>query len=298
MPLIQRAARLRRIVERHRIMTEHLLLIIASMMTQVRVNRIEPQIRDGTTMFVKKRRFGGSVVIWFGNWFLSLANSGIFMFVRTRDWLAWEDHCAGLLYPDRASVKFERGNTVILPEVRGVSLRQLLKTGERNLNAFAAAAQELRRVHRIQCNDFNAPWSHGDLHLDNILYDAITDQATLIDFDTRHERKLNETQRHADDLKTVLLELLAMPDDEWSEPAIRFLSEYGNAEVLSALNRQLVMPRGFAKILWYTRTDCSPIREAEQRLQQLQRILHHIAAADRKALQSNFSHDISAKEPQ
>jgi hypothetical protein len=78
-------------------MMEHLLQIIATMMTRVRVNRIRQQTRDGAVVFVKKRRFGGSVVIWFGNWFLALANSGIFMFVRTRDWLAWEDHCARLL---------------------------------------------------------------------------------------------------------------------------------------------------------------------------------------------------------
>lgn len=266
-------------------MTERLLLIIASLMAQVRVNRIQQQTRDGTVVFVKKRRFGGSVVIWFGNWFLSLANSGIFMFVRTRDWLAWEDHCARLLYPDRVTVKFEFGNTVILPEVRGVSLRQLLSSGERNLNAFVAAAGELRRAHQIHCDDFSAVWSHGDLHLDNILYDSNTDQATLIDFDTRHERGLSETQRHADDLKTVLLELLAMPDDQWNEPATCFLSEYGEAVVLSELNRQLAMPRGCARILWYTRTGCSSIRETEQRLQQLQKIIHQVVAADRMALQ-------------
>ena len=151
-------------------MMERLLLIIASLMTRVRVNQIQQQTRDGAVVFVKKRRFGGSVVIWFGNWFLTLANSGIFMFVRTRDWLAWEDHCARLLYPDRAAVKFEFGNTVILPEVRGISLRQLVNSGDKNLKAFVTAARELRRVHRIQCDDYSAAWSHGDLHLDNILY--------------------------------------------------------------------------------------------------------------------------------
>ena len=159
-----------------------------------------------------------------------------------------------------------------------------------------AAAWELRRVHRIQCDDYSAAWSHGDLHLDNILYHSGTDQATLIDFDTRHERGLSETQRHADDLKTVLLELLAMPDDQLNEPAICFLSEYGDTVVLNELNRQLAMPRGFTRILWYTRTGCSSIRETEQRLQQLQKIIHRVIAADRMALHSDISHDISAKE--
>ena len=81
----------------------------------------------------------------------------------------------------------------------------------------------------------------------------------------------------------MLLELLAMPDDQWSEPATCFLSDYGEAVALNELNRQLVMPRGFARILWYTRTGCSSIRETEQRLQQLQKIIHQVAAADRTA---------------
>lgn len=278
-------------------MTERLLLLIALVMTKVRVNRIQRQIHNGAAVFVKKRRFGGSVVIWFGNGFLSLAGSGICMFVRTRDWVAWEVQCARLLYPDRAAVKSGPGNAVIMPEVRGVSLRQMLKGGDRNLKAFVSAARELRRVHRIQCDDFKAAWSHGDLHLDNILYDSNTDQTALIDFDTRHERGLSEILRHADDLKTMLLELLAMPNDEWVEPANCFLREYGDTAVLNELNNQLLVPHGFAKMLWYTRTECSPTREIEHRFQQLEKIIHQVVAAERTALKSNISHDTSAENP-
>ena len=42
-------------------------------------------------------------------------------------------------------------------------------------------------------------WQHHDL-------------AVLIDFDTRHELTINAAHRHSDDLKVVLLELLAMPE--------------------------------------------------------------------------------------
>lgn len=262
-------------------MTERLQQFIASMMNRVRVNRIQRQMCDGAAEFVKTRRFGGGIVVWFGNWFLYLAGSGICMFVRSRDWIKWESHCATLLYPDRPAVKFNAGNAVVVPEIRGVSLRQMLKAGDIKLEAFIAAARELRRVHGIQCRDYKAAWSHGDLHLDNILYDSESDQATLIDYDTRHVRHLNATQRHADDVKTVLLELLSLRNDDWIEPAHCFLREYGNATVLNELARGLVIPHGVAKIFQFTRTGSSATRDIEQRYHRLQRIIHQVVSAER-----------------
>ena len=262
-------------------MTERLQQFIASMMNRVRVNRIQRQTCNVAAVFVKTRRFGGGLVVWFGNWFLYLAGSGICMFVRSRDWMKWEAYCAMLLYPDRPAVKFSSGNAVVVPEIRGVSIRQMLKAGDINLRAFIAAARELRRVHGIPCSDYKAAWSHGDSHLDNILYDSESDQATLIDFDTRHERNLNATQRQADDLKTVLLELLSLRNDDWIEPANCFLKEYGDATVLNELARELVIPHGVAKIFWFTRTGCSATRNIEQRYHRLQRILHQVVSAKR-----------------
>ena len=131
------------------------------------------------------------------------------------------------------------------------------------------AADDSRRVHQLQCSIYNAAWSHGDLHLDNILYDSAVDRAVLIDFDTRHELTISATQRHCDDLKVVLLELLAMPEEQWRQPATAFLEEYADSSDLHELSRQLYVPRGFAKILWYTRTNCCSIQRLEPRLQSL-----------------------------
>ena len=63
-------------------MIEFLQRIVAWLMSRVRVNQIQRTSRDGLSVFLKRRRFGGSMVIWFGNRFLSLARSGICMFVR------------------------------------------------------------------------------------------------------------------------------------------------------------------------------------------------------------------------
>lgn len=251
---------------------------VAWLMNRVRVNQIQQHMQNGVRMFLKRRRTGGNIIVWFGNRFLALAGSGICMFVRADEWMDWEVHCARLLYPDRPDVKTGPGHAVSIPEVCGISLRQLLHGNQMHTSAFVAAARELRRVHQIQCCIYKAAWSHGDLHLDNILYDPATDRAILIDFDTRHELTINATQRHCDDLKVVLLELIAMPAEEWRQYATAFIAEYGDSSVLNELCRQLYIPRGFARILWYTRTNCASIRRLAPRLQTLPEIIHQVAA--------------------
>jgi len=258
-------------------MLDALQRVVARLMNQVRVNRIQRCMRDGVPVFVKQRRTGGQMVIWFANRFLSLAHSGICMFVHANEWTDWEVHCARLLYPDRRVVKADSGQTVIISTVPGTTLRDLLHGEGRNVSkAFILAARELRRVHQIHCSYHKAAWSHGDLHLDNILYESNTQRAVLIDFDTRHEFRVSQTQRHADDLKIVLLELIAMTDDRWIQPATAFIQEYRDVSVLTELDRQLVVPRGVAGLLWYARTNCCPVNRIEPRLRILREIIRRV----------------------
>jgi hypothetical protein len=248
--------------------------IAAWLMNRVRVNQVQEGECDNVPVFVKRRRTGVQVVIWFANRFLALAESGIHMFVRADEWTDWEVHCAGLLYPERPVVKVRPGKAVIIPKVSGTSLRTLVQLDNRDIGeAFVLAARELRRVHQIPCSHFHAAWSHGDLHLDNIICDLEAQRAVLIDFDTRHELRISQTQRHSDDLKVVLLELIACHGDKWKLPAAAFIGEYRDASVLSELRRQLFVPRGFARLLWYTRTNYMPAQRIESRLQSLREIL-------------------------
>jgi hypothetical protein len=182
-------------------MIDKLQRIVAWLMNRVRVNRIQRSAHDGVPVFVKRRRAGGGIVIWFAKQFLALAQSGVRMFVRAGDWVDWEIYCAQLLYPQRPAVRIGAGKSLIVPEVRGVSLRELLHRGEAGVHAMVAAAREVRRVHQIPCSHYNQAWSHGDLHLDNIVYDAASGRAGLIDFDTRHDCRLSHALRHSDDLK-------------------------------------------------------------------------------------------------
>lgn len=277
-------------------MIELLQRAAAWLMNRVRVNQIRQHTLNGIPMFVKRRRTGGSLINWFGNRFLALSGSGICMFVRADKWMNWEVHCASLLYPDRPAVKIGPGHAVNIPEVRGISLRHLLQRKQASVSGFVAAARELRRVHQLQCSIYNAAWSHGDLHLDNILYDSAVDRAVLIDFDTRHELTINATQRHCDDLKVVLLELLAMPEEQWRQPATAFLEEYADSSVLHELSRQLFVPRGFAKILWYTRTNCCSIQRLEPRLQSLREIVLQVAGTTNHSTRTEGDHHESRGE--
>jgi hypothetical protein len=201
------------------------------------------------------------------------------MLVRGDEWTDWEIHCAQLLYPERRGVKAGSGQTVIIPRVSGSSLRELLSRNETDVTkAFIMAARELRRAHQIQCSYYKAAWSHGDLHLDNVICDLNAERAFLIDFDTRHEVRIGQTQRHSDDLKVVLLGLIALADDKWSQPASAFIEEYHEGSVLSVLSGQLVVPSGFARLLWYARVNCSSIHRIEPRLQSLREIIHRVSA--------------------
>src|SRR5262245_16288970 len=148
-------------------MIERAQQVVAWLMNHVRVNRVRQCTQDGAPVFIKRRRAGGQIVIWFANRFLALAHSGVCMFVRADEWTDWEIHCAQLLYPERAGVKVGSGQALIIPKVSGTSLRELLPCDETEVNkAFILAARELRRVHQIQCSYYKAAWSHGDLHLD------------------------------------------------------------------------------------------------------------------------------------
>jgi hypothetical protein len=247
-------------------------------MNRVRVNRIQETVQDGVPVFVKRRRFGGSIVIWFGNRFLALAQSGVCMFVRAGEWADWEVHCARLLYPERAAVKRGFGPSVIVPKICGISLRQLLHQNKASVHPFVAAALELRRVHQIPCSHYKGSWSHGDLHLDNIVYDPVAGRAVLIDFDTRHDLRLGPTERHSDDLKVMLLELIGLPDERWRQPATALIEEYREASVLGELGRQLFVPRGFAKILWHVRTNGASTHRVEQRLESVRAIIQRVVA--------------------
>src|SRR5688572_5805307 len=97
-------------------MIEPVQRAVAWLMNRVRVNHTEEGVRDGAPVFVKRRRPSAPIIVWFANWFLALAHSGVRMFFRADEWIAWEIHCARLLYPERPDVTVDGSRAVIIPK--------------------------------------------------------------------------------------------------------------------------------------------------------------------------------------
>ncbi|MSO48955.1 MAG: hypothetical protein EXQ49_03475 [Acidobacteria bacterium] len=244
------------------------------LMNRVRVNHVQATERDGAAVFVKRRRAGALAVIWFANRFMALAHNGTSMYLRADEWAAWEVYCAQLLYPERPGARVESSSAVVLPRVDGISVRTMVRRSHPDVRtALVLAARELRRVHETTCAHYRAGWSHGDLHLDNILCDVAEGRATLIDFDIRHAFDVSATLRQCDDVMAVLLEPIGWPDDRWLSLATAFVEEYRRPAVLEALGRQLLVPRGVARLLWYVGTNGASMKQIEPRLQKLQQIV-------------------------
>lgn len=246
----------------------------------VRVNRVRPAIQDGRQVFLKRRRAVGSLLIWWANHLFTAARSGMYLFPRVDDWLRWETDCFSLLYPDQPPVRVEADRSLVIPALSGVSLRTLLQRNDTTIEtAFVLAARELRRVHGLTFDQYGGTWSHGDLHLDNMLCDVENQCAYVIDFDIRHRFELAYAHRRADDVASVLLELLGHPDERADALAVRFLTEYGEGAEpgdFAELSRLLVVPRGVARLLFLIKTAGAPITRVRPRLQTLQGLIQRM----------------------
>jgi hypothetical protein len=263
-------------------MTSAVSGILARSIDSVRVNRCWSERRGDATVWLKWRRRWADVIILGGNVFLRLSNSRIQMFPGVRRWQRRELTCFQLLHGGEGYACGEFGaRGVWLDAVPGTSLRELARAGRLDGRALAAAAREFARVHALRCPLTRRPWSHGDPHLANMVYDHTTGRARLIDFETMHDPRLDATERHADDVLTFLVELmsLARPDD-WPGMGLHFLRAYNHPTVTESVRDRLIAPwpTGAEQLLWRTRTDHLPWELACRRLTDLRRAIkncHH-----------------------
>jgi hypothetical protein len=253
--------------------------LAARLIGSVRVNRVTPSVDSSGHRLEKTRRPGAEALIVLGNEFLSLSSSEVEMFRDVAEWIRWEQYCGRLLYPVQAGPRKVGRRSISMRVARGLSLTACLDLPELSTKAFAAAGHELRRVHALHCKHLGASWSHGDLHADNVLYDADTGDVTVIDFDARHRKRANSLFRHTDDLKTLLLGVISRPAELWTAPAKAFLMAYGARDVLIELREQLVIPQGWASILLQTRTDCLPRSVLEERFVLLSSLLQSLISS-------------------
>jgi hypothetical protein len=225
----------------------------------VRVNAVSLEARPGAASWVKRRRFGMGAVIAAGNVFFRLSRARIRMFVSCSRWRDWELASFRLLHPGRAAGT-RGGRALALEALPGEGLDRLLARGQLTAGILEVAARELRRAHALVLPGGSAMrWSHGDLHLKNVLYDAEGQRAWLIDFETPHEAGLTAEERHADDLLVFLLDLVGRAPEGMPEGlAGVFLRAYAREGVLRALLARLQPPRGLERALWKSRSQHLP----------------------------------------
>jgi len=119
-----------------------------------------------------------------------------------------------------------------------------------------------------------APWSHGDPHSGNFIYDPATDTAKLMDFEVRHDSTLSAAERHADDLLVFLQDTLGrLTRERWIEFSEIFVREYGRPEITRYLIERLIEPRGPARLWWAVRTTYLAPGEIRTRLAALRSVL-------------------------
>jgi len=110
-------------------------------------------------------------------------------------------------------------------------------------------------------------WSHGDPHLGNVLYDPVSQQARLLDFETQHERCRPAEWRHADDLLTLMLELISRTAAEtWPALLGALLGGYDSKRIAGEVHRRLCSSSASERLLWLSRSPESTLSKLKASL--------------------------------
>jgi hypothetical protein len=229
---------------------------LASAIESIKINTIGLEIRDHRLMWVKRRRLGSGLIALFANLFFFLARARIHLWIDLKKWQSWEVTCFRLLYGKTLEAFPEGRRIVCVGVVPGKSLREWVIESTFAIQTIQAAGKELRRAHGLWSNDLGDYWSHGDPHLENLLYDLESDQARLIDFELIHSKSLPALERHADDLLVFLQDLMScVSAEQWVPFSLALIEAYNDPFVLAEVRKQLIVPRGCSAIWWKLRTD-------------------------------------------
>jgi tRNA A-37 threonylcarbamoyl transferase component Bud32 len=209
-------------------------------------------------------------MIFAGNAYLGRSGSWLRMHVSATAWAAYEITRHRALHGE-ASAGHLDARTIWTTHLEGESLTSLVgRAFDDETRAMRAAGREIGRAHR-QFVDGLA-FSHGDLHLSNLLWDSAQNRAWMIDFETPHDANRAAHERHADDIQALLLDVLAkVRDDERTKALAAALVEGYRRErpdadaVLRAASARLHVETGvLSRSLQLVRTRGLKAREAER----------------------------------
>jgi hypothetical protein len=247
-----------------------LLRSAGALVDTIKINALSREIHDGRNFWVKRRRWTARPIMACANLFFSLAGNPIVALTDPATWRQWEVDCFQHLHGEHFRIFITGTGAVAAEEVPGRNLSQHLDSGTLSLAMFAAAARELCRAHAMDSAVFQGPWSHGDPHAGNFVYEETEDRARLIDFEVMHYRTLGASERHAEDLLVFLQDVAGrIPTEQWLPGATAFLNAYRRPEVIALLRDKLVVPGGLARVWWAVRTTYLAPAELKRRMADL-----------------------------
>ena len=238
------------------------------------INSITEKTRRGCRVIVKRRNLHSEQLADLTNLYFRMANIPIRFWSKVEDWQRWEVDCFEMLNGDRFHAHKSGGRTVVADKLPGESLWEHLNRGTLSRRMLRAAAAEFRRAHEFWSDEFHGCWSHGDGTTQNVIYDASSNCARLIDFEIVHEKSLARAARQADDLLVFLLDMVGtVPNRQWLPFSMTFLEAYGVKEVIAQLRQHLDLPGGLAWIWWGVRTNFTNPARVKRRLASLSRAI-------------------------
>ena len=248
--------------------------VASRLVEAIAINTISEKKRAGRTLVVKRRNLHSEQLADLTNLYFRFADIPIRFWSKVEEWRKWEIGCYEMLNGDRFRAYASGQRCVVAEKLPGENLWVHLNQGTLTRQMLRAAALEFRRAHEFWTDEFRGPWSHGDASITNVIYDAKTDRARLIDFEIYHDKSLSAAARQADDLLVFLLDLVGtVPSRQWLPFSTTFLQAYGKAEVIAQLRTQLELPGGLAWIWWGVRTNFTNPAKVKRRLASLSRAI-------------------------
>ncbi|HEX8371644.1 MAG TPA: hypothetical protein VF585_02595 [Chthoniobacterales bacterium] len=222
---------------------------------RIRINAISRETVAGVPVWVKRRTGLSRLLVPVANGFFWLAGNPVEVFATNTAWQQHEVRSFLLLNGANLQAGLMQDNSVYAEDLPGSDLVHWLDQKKLSPEIMQSVGAAFRKVHQTPNPTTGELFSHGDPHLGNVLYDAAAGLVSWLDFETLHRRGLQTTERHADDLLVLLLDLMGRAtEEEWKILSPAFLAAYGQAEVLLELKKRLHPPSGFGAIWWAVRT--------------------------------------------
>lgn len=204
----------------------------------VKLGRVRRMRWRGQIVWRKRRHFYAPLIVTVGNAISRRFNCGVYG-LSQEQWLVWEMRLAPLCGDDQTR---RCGRNLLSHPMPGASLRELLPY-ENPGEALRAALIELQRLHKMQvrfpCGTL-ALWSHGDAHAGNVFYDGESKCAQWFDFESVHDLRRPSTQRHADDLQTLLFSAAVyLPERDWAQMIDLAREVYADSEIWREMENNL-----------------------------------------------------------